>query len=61
MTMLEFFENFLIFNQNAFFTVFYFIYRNIWIILGLLSIGYVFFAEQFAEVEDEVTNERQIL
>jgi hypothetical protein len=59
--MLEFFESFLAFNQNAFLTVFYFIYKNIWLLLGMFSIGYIFFAEQFAEVEDEVRDERQIL
>ena len=59
--MLNFFREFLIFNQNAFMSLFYFIYKNIWLILGVLSIGYLFFAEQFADSENEVTDERQIL
>lgn len=59
--MLEFFQNFLIFNQNAIIAIFYFVYKNIWLLMGLASIGYIFFAEQFADVENEVRDERQIL
>ena len=59
--MVEFFQNFLIFNQNAFLAIFYFVYKNIWLLMGLASIGYIFFAEQFADVENEVSDERQIL
>ncbi len=59
--MLEFFQDFLVFNQNAFLSIFYFLYKNIWLILGLLSIGYIFFAEQLADAENEVHDERQIL
>jgi len=59
--MIEFFNDFLTFNQNALLSAFYFFYKNIWLILGLISIGYIFFAEQFAETENEVKNERQIL
>ena len=59
--MLEFFQNFLIFNQNAFLAIFYFVYKNIWLLMGLASIGYIFFADQFADVENEVRDERQIL
>lgn len=59
--MLEFFQNFLIFNQNAFLAIFYFIYKNIWLLMGLASIGYIFFAEQLGDVENEVRDERQIL
>lgn len=59
--MLNFFREFLIFNQNAFMSLFYFFYKNIWLILGVLSIGYLFFAEQLADSENEVTDERQIL
>lgn len=59
--MLEFFQNFLIFNQNAFLALFYFIYKNIWLLMGLASIGYIFFAEQLGDVENEVRDERQIL
>ena len=59
--MLNFFREFLIFNQNAFMSLFYFIYKNIWLILGVLSIGYLFFAEHLADSENEVTDERQIL
>lgn len=59
--MLEFFRDFLTFNQNAFLSLFYFIYKNIWLILGLLSIGYIYFAEQFADAENEIKDERQIL
>lgn len=59
--MFEFFQDFLIFNQNAFLSVFYFVYKNIWLLLGLASIGYIFFAEQFVDKENEVRDERQIL
>lgn len=59
--MQDFFQNFLIFNQNAFLTCIYFIYKNLWLILGLISIGYIFVAEQFSDSEDEVRDERQIL
>lgn len=59
--MLDFFADFWIFNQNAILTIFYFLYKNIWLILGLISIGYIFFAEQFADAENEVRDERQIL
>ncbi len=59
--MLEFLSDFWTFNQNAFLTMFYFVYKNIWLILGLVSIGYIFFAEQFADTENEVRDERQIL
>lgn len=59
--MLNFFREFLIFNQNAFMSLFYFIYKNIWLILGVLSIWYLFFTEQLADSENEVTDERQIL
>lgn len=59
--MLEFWNDFLAFNHNAFTTLFYFFYKNIWLILGLVSIGYIFIAEQFADTENEVKNERQIL
>ncbi len=59
--MLEFFQDFWVFNQNAFLSIFYFLYKNIWLILGLASIGYIFFAEQLADAENEVRDERQIL
>ena len=49
--MLDFFADFWTFNQNAILTIFYFLYKNIWLILGLISIGYIFFAEQFADAE----------
>lgn len=59
--MIEFLNAFLAFNQNAFLSIFYFLFRNIWMILGLLSIGYIFFAEQFVDVENDVRDEREIL
>lgn len=59
--MLDFFADFWTFNQNAILIIFYFLYKNIWLILGLISIGYIFFAEQFADAENEVRDERQIL
>lgn len=59
--MLDFFADFWTFNQNAILTIFYFLYKNIWLILGLISIGYIFFTEQFADAENEVRDERQIL
>lgn len=59
--MLEFFQDFVVFNQNAFLSVFYFTWKNAWLLLGLASIGYIYFAEQFADSENEVRDERQIL
>ena len=59
--MIEFLNDFLAFNQNAFLSIFYFFFRNIWMILGLFSIGYIFFAEQFVDVENDVRDEREIL
>ena len=59
--MIEFLNDFLAFNQNAFLSIFYFLFRNIWMILGLISIGYIFFAEQFVDVENDVRDEREIL
>lgn len=59
--MIEFLNDFLAFNHNAFLSIFYFFFRNIWMILGLLSIGYIFFAEQFVDVENDVRDEREIL
>ncbi len=59
--MAEFFRNFLIFNQNAFLSIVYFVWTHIWLILGLVSIGYIFFAEQLAGRENDVRDERQIL
>lgn len=59
--MIEFLNDFLAFNQNAFLSIFNFLFRNIWMILGLLSIGYIFFAEQFVDVENDVRDEREIL
>lgn len=59
--MLEFFRDFWIFNQNAFLGIIYFFYKHAWLILGLASISYIFFAEQFLDNENEVKDERQIL
>lgn len=58
---MSFFNDFLAFNQNAFLSIFYFLYRNIWLILGLASIGYIFVAEQLSDTENEVRDEREIL
>lgn len=58
---MSFFNDFLAFNQNAFLSIFYFVYRNIWLILGLASIGYIFVAEQLSDTENEVRDEREIL
>lgn len=58
---MSFFYDFLAFNQNAFLSIFYFVYRNIWLILGLASIGYIFVAEQLSDTENEVRDEREIL
>lgn len=57
----EFFREFLLFNRNGFLEIVYFVWRNIWMIAGLLSIGYVFLAEQLGTKSNEVRNERQIL
>ena len=59
--MMSFLNDFLTFNQNAFLSIFYFVYQNIWLILGLVSIGYIFVAEQLLDTENEVRDERQIL
>ena len=59
--MMSFLNDFLTFNQNAFLSIFYFVYQNIWLILGLVSIGYVLVAEQLLDTENEVRDEREIL
>ena len=59
--MMSFMNDFLTFNQNAFLSIFYFVYQNIWLILGLVSIGYIFVAEQLLDTENEVRDEREIL
>ena len=59
--MLEFFQDFLLFNRNGFFEIVYFLWRNIWMVAGVLSIGYIFLAEQLGTKNNEVKNERQIL
>ena len=59
--MMSFLNDFLTFNHNAFLSIFYFVYQNIWLILGLVSIGYVFVAEQLLDTENEVRDEREIL
>ena len=59
--MMSYLNDFLTFNQNAFLSIFYFVYQNIWLILGLVSIGYVFVAEQLLDTENEVRDEREIL
>jgi len=58
---LDFITDFLTFNQNAFLSIFYFIYKNAWLILGLVSIGYIFVAEQLMSKENDVRDEREIL
>ena len=59
--MLEFFQDFLLFNRNGFLEIVYFLWRNIWMVTGVLSIGYIFLAEQLDTKNNEVKNERQIL
>ena len=59
--MLEFFQDFLLFNRNGFLEIVYFLWRNIWMVAGALSIGYIFLAEQLGTKNNEVKNERQIL
>lgn len=59
--MMSFLNDFLTFNQNAFLSIFYFVYQNIWLILGLVSIGYIFVAEQLLVAENDVRDEREIL
>ncbi len=59
--MLEFFQDFLLFNRNGFLEIVYFLWRNIWMVAGVLSIGYIFLAEQLGTKNNEVKNERQIL
>ncbi len=59
--MTQFFQEFFLFNRNGFLEIIFFIWRNIWMIAGLLSIGYIFLAEQLGTKSNEVRNERQIL
>lgn len=59
--MLDFFRDFILFNRNGFLEIIYFLWRNIWMVAGLLSIGYIFLAEQLSTKNNEVKNERQIL
>ena len=59
--MLGFFRDFILFNRNGFLEIIYFLWRNIWMVAGLLSIGYIFLAEQLGTKNNEVKNERQIL
>lgn len=59
--MLEFFQEFLLFNKNAFLEIVYFLWKNIWMVGGLASIGYIFLAEQLTTKNIEVKNERPIL
>lgn len=59
--MLEFFQDFLLFNRNGFLEIVYFLWRNIWMVAGVFSIGYIFLAEQLGTKNNEVKNERQIL
>ena len=59
--MLEFFQDFLLFNRNGFLEIVYFLWRTIWMVAGVLSIGYIFLAEQLGTKNNEVKNERQIL
>lgn len=59
--MLDFFRDFILFNRNGFLEIIYFLWRNIWMVAGLLSIGYIFMAEQLSTKNNEVKNERQIL
>ena len=59
--MLDFFRDFILFNRNGCLEIIYFLWRNIWMVAGLLSIGYIFLAEQLGTKNNEVKNERQIL
>lgn len=60
-TDVGFFRDFILFNRNGFLEIIYFLWRNIWMVAGLLSIGYIFLAEQLGTKNNEVKNERQIL
>lgn len=55
------FQDFILFNRNGFMEIVYFLWRNIWMVAGVLSIGYIFLAEQLSTKNNEVKNERQIL
>lgn len=59
--MLKFFQDFFLFNRNGFLEIVYFLWRNIWMVAGVMSIGYIFLAEQLDTKNNEVKNERQIL
>ena len=59
--MIDFLRDFIAFNQNAFLSIVYFIYKNIWLILGLISIGYIFVSETLLDSENDVRDEREIL
>lgn len=58
---MDFLRDFIAFNQNAFLSIVYFIYKNIWLILGLISIGYIFVSETLLDSENDVRDEREIL
>ena len=58
---MDFLRDFFTFNQNAFLSIIYFLYKNIWLILGLASIGYIFVADLFSDSENDVRDEREIL
>ena len=59
--MLEFFQDFFLFNRNGFLEIVYFLWRNIWMVAGVVSIGYIFLAEQLGTKNNEGKTERQIL
>lgn len=59
--MIQFFQDFFLFNRNGFLEIVYFLWRNIWMVAGVVSIGYIFLAEQLGTKNNEVKNERQIL
>ena len=59
--MLDFFRDFILFNRNGFLEIIYFLWRNIWMVVGLLSIGYIFLAEKLFTKNNVVKYERQIL
>ena len=58
---MDFLRDFIAFNQNAFLSIVYFFYKNIWLILGLISIGYIFVSETLLDSENDVRDEREIL
>ena len=56
-----FLQDFWAFNVNAFYTITYFLFQNIFIILGLVCLAYSFVAEEVINHASDVRDESQIM